>query len=143
MKRYAVLAVAACLLVAADDPKAESDRLQGTWVLVSAEEDGQEVPREAIEAGSSRITFKGSDYIDSSRASGDEVIQRGTFRLDASRRPKELDLVPDRGAAFHMIYNLDGDTLKIATSLDGKARPKDFKSTNTAVCIYKRAKSHS
>ena len=143
MKRFAVLAVAVGLLLAADDPKADLDRLEGTWVLVSAEEGGPEVPREAIEAGGSRITFKGSDYIDSSRASGGEVIQRGSFRLDASQEPKELDLVPERGTAFRMIYSVEGDTLKIATSLDGKVRPKDFKSTNAAVCIYKRAKPGS
>jgi hypothetical protein len=50
MTRYAVLVIAVCLPVAADDPKAESARLQGTWVLVSAEENGQEMSSREVEA---------------------------------------------------------------------------------------------
>ena len=50
---------------------------------------------------------------------------------------------PNKGKTFPSIYELDGDTLKICYTLEGKDRPAGFESkegTETLLVTYKRAK---
>jgi uncharacterized protein (TIGR03067 family) len=56
---------------------------------------------------------------------------KGTVKLDPSKKPKEIDIVgtegPNKGKTILAIYELDKDTLKVCYDLSGKARPTEFK----------------
>jgi uncharacterized protein (TIGR03067 family) len=68
----------------------------------------------------------------------------GSYRLDADKSPKQLDLIVSKdGAAVQGIYELDDDQLKIGFSMDepkGK-RPAQFKGEKVVVMLLKRQKS--
>jgi len=59
-------------------------------------------------------------------------VVKFTYKLDPTRKPKEIDLIwaefANKGKIQLAIYELDGDTLKICESPIGKERPKKFES---------------
>ncbi|HEX8203420.1 MAG TPA: hypothetical protein VF590_23290, partial [Isosphaeraceae bacterium] len=55
-----ILILAAGLAPAADEPRGDLDRLQGTWTLVSMDRNGQRVLPEGIQH--SRVRFEGDHY---------------------------------------------------------------------------------
>ena len=70
----AVLALGPALRAA--DAKEELDRLQGTWVRVSAEVDGKKVP--ADETKKETLTIKGDEYT----ATVEGKARKGTVKLE-------------------------------------------------------------
>jgi uncharacterized protein (TIGR03067 family) len=99
---------------------AEVDKLQGKWTVESFEYNGGPV---AQMLGALR-EFSGDKYTLSPK-SGETFS--GTFKIDAAQTPKQIDLMlPDR--TLKGIYEVSGETLKIAYSLDGEARPTEFQS---------------
>ena len=76
-----------------------------------------------------------------------ESIDKGTYTIDAAKKPKEMDIKgtdgPNKGKSFPAIYELSGDTLRICYDLSGKARPTEFKTTagtKLFLATYKRKK---
>jgi uncharacterized protein (TIGR03067 family) len=71
----------------------------------------------------------------------------GTYALDPAKRPKELDLVePNGGGETEVtpaIYELEGDSLKVAFSRDGPRgkRSAGFDAQDIVVITLKRQKS--
>jgi uncharacterized protein (TIGR03067 family) len=132
------LAIAFCLwpvyLARADDAKpnskpSESDvkLLQGTWKVVKREKNG-----EAEDAKQHPTTLKFSDH-KIVETEDDKTIQEGTFTLDDSKHPKRMTMSgtagPNGGSVFEAIYQVDGDSLKLAYGAGSHAStaPKDFK----------------
>lgn len=122
---------------AAEDGKTE---LEGTWDLVSLERDGKEIKPQK----DTKALFTGDKFM---IQVADKVIAGGTFRIDATQKPKATDATytegPDMGKSFKGIYQIDGDTLKFcrAGSPDQK-RPTEFKTkagTDGVASVYKRA----
>jgi uncharacterized protein (TIGR03067 family) len=101
-----------------DEAKKDVERIQGTWAVISLEEDGKQTPRKAVVA----MSFTG-DRVKVIRE-GDE--QEGSFRLAPAQIPKAIDLLIE-GLGTPGIYTLEGDRLTICHNLDdhGK-RPKRF-----------------
>ena len=56
----------------------------------------------------------------------DKPIGKGTFRLDATRRPRTIDATPEGRAPLLGIYDFDGDRLRNCFAPAGKPRPVDF-----------------
>jgi uncharacterized protein (TIGR03067 family) len=137
-----VLALGLCLgAFAKDDAEQDQKMLQGKWMLTSAVLNGTEVPKDDIKG---ELVFKENKY---SYTAGDGQAGAGTFKLDPSKKPKQLDAVPSEGDAkgqtFEEIYEIDGDSLKLCLALPGTKRPTDFKSEAGSLhmlFIYKRAK---
>jgi uncharacterized protein (TIGR03067 family) len=102
------LAAAAAADDAAD--KKDKEKLQGTWTAVSGEKEGKEDP----EAKEHTLVFEGDKF---SVKKGDQVVVRGTFKIDASKSPKTMDIEisegPEKvkGKTAQAIYALDGDEL--------------------------------
>jgi uncharacterized protein (TIGR03067 family) len=128
------------LIIAADPPKGDLDRLQGTWVLVQMKREGEDVPAEDLKGSTAayegnRITLR----------DGDRVRRRGIVTLDPTRKPKAINTWDQDGPYEDQtvpgIYELDGDTLRLCFSRPGSERPKEF-TTKTApgvlFCVYKR-----
>jgi uncharacterized protein (TIGR03067 family) len=116
--RSLLLAALALVLVAAD-PASDKDAklLQGTWKCVSYEEGGTQKPEVAKTI---MVTINGTMLT---------LFDGGTnypapFRLDATQKPKGLDVTSIGKVAF--IYDVDCETLKLGWRIDGQGRPKDF-----------------
>ena len=127
-----------------DDAKTDKEKLQGTWKAVSAEAAGK-LQNDAEEH---RLFFSGDEF---SLKKGEESMGKGKFKIDSSKKPKEIDLEfveakrdALRGKTVLGIYELDGGTLKWCWNKPGGERPKEFSSTAADVHLLvtlKREKS--
>src|SRR4051794_21196697 len=82
---FSFSALAVSLLTAADGPKDDSERLQGSWVMVSLEIDGETSPDEQVTSG--RLVVEGNRYTPT--FAGKAYPE--TFTLDPDRTPKAID----------------------------------------------------
>jgi uncharacterized protein (TIGR03067 family) len=130
MRIWIPLLLAVGFLVAADEPKSDAnkkdlERLQGDWAAVSMIRDGQELPDDDVQ--SLFRTMKGDQY---TVFLFKKVIGKGTFKIDASKKPKTIDLQAASAAAKGQpilgIYDFDGDKWKICYANPGKERPQEF-----------------
>ena len=117
--------VLAAQVIAQETPKAKNPAaaLQGTWVVTSI--NGQTPPEGSPEM---TLTFTGEKY---QQAVGAEVNERGTFIVDASKKPMSLDLVivegTDAGKTQLGIFEVTGDTMRANLDMPGAGqRPTDF-----------------
>jgi uncharacterized protein (TIGR03067 family) len=103
--------------------------LQGTWKVVSIGGNGQTMPAERT--GDMKVDISGRQY---TTLKGGQVIEQAAMTTDPSEQPKTIDLAFTQGEAKGQtllgIYEVTGDTLRIALSEPGKARPTEI--TNRA-----------
>ncbi|HEV3262227.1 MAG TPA: TIGR03067 domain-containing protein [Gemmataceae bacterium] len=130
MKRRILGFVAAGILIAAgpsssNATKRDLEKMQGDWAAVSMVVDG--VTLSDDEAQSIFRTVKGNRY---TLYLFSKALIKGTFKIDASKKPKTMDVVaadgPEKGKTVPGIYELDGDRLKVCFAPAGQKRPKDF-----------------
>jgi uncharacterized protein (TIGR03067 family) len=128
-------------VVAGGDAKGDLKRLQGTWSVVSAVEGGKPAPEEKIK--DVQVVFDGNKIT----VKMGEKSMEGTFKIDPSKKPKEIDSTtgsgPDKGKTWQGIYELDGDTHKVCFAPPGKDRPKEFSSkvgSGHILQVWKREK---
>jgi uncharacterized protein (TIGR03067 family) len=129
MKRCTPLLAAVVLMAGAaprDDANAvDLKKMQGDWVVVSMVKDGTKIPDDDAQA--LFRTVKDDTY---AVARFSRVIGKGTFKIDATKKPKTIDSTPagsgDKAPPILGIYELDGDRLKICNAPPGKDRPTDF-----------------
>jgi uncharacterized protein (TIGR03067 family) len=131
--------MASSLLVSAASAqdKSDKDKLQGTWLMVSGERAGKALPPEF--AKDAKVVFAG----DKLTLKNKDFMLEGTFKLDPGKKPKEID-VDFNGKPGKGIYQLEGDTLKIAHGETGDPRPKDFttkEGDQVTVVVFKREKA--
>jgi uncharacterized protein (TIGR03067 family) len=142
-----VLCVLAWTCQAADDKKSDKDNLQGTWVHILSEQGGLKAkPLKGLM--DPLLTFKGDTFTMTDHQG--EKEGEGTFKLDENKKPKEIDLVvpkqdnPKETETVKGIYQLDGDTLKLAhPTTPGGPRPTSFDpsdSKEVVVNTFKRKK---
>jgi uncharacterized protein (TIGR03067 family) len=133
-----VIMILAAGTIRADDAanKAELEKLQGKWKLVSVLSHGQE-----DECSGTILAFEKD-----SATIGESDPAKCTIRLDCSTNPKLLDFVvppTDAGAKSRVVegvYTLDGDTLLWCFNFDGDQPAKanrpaavESKADNSAV----------
>lgn len=111
----------------AADAKSVLKPLQGTWRPQTGELAGKALAGNALKA----IKLVISD--DKYTVTVGEQVDRGTWKVNAVKKPKTMDIVgvegPNKGKTFLAIYEITGDTLRICYDLSGKARPTEFKTT--------------
>ena len=141
MKRYALLALVAGLLVGADDPKDELKKLEGTWTMVSGEKDGKSEAEKTIKAA--KLVIKGDQH---DVKIGDDIF-KGTHKVDPSKKPKTIDATdtegPFKGKTVYGIYELGADTFKVCFAKAGDDRPKEFSTksgTGHILHVWKKEK---
>ena len=76
---------------------------------------------------------------------GKERDEHGTYKLDAKKKPAEIDITPPKEDGTHLgIFKIDGDTLTICMSDKGASeRPTKFESpegSKVMLLTLKRAK---
>jgi uncharacterized protein (TIGR03067 family) len=134
-----LLAVLATML-AADPPKTDADRIQGTWDVSRIELNGRVQPKNKLFPV--KVTFDRDKLL--ARVGKREPEIRGTFKLDQSQSPKAYDVTTPEGSMIRGIYELDGDTLKVCLSAPGDERPMAVTTSSDdgrTLIIYKRAKA--
>lgn len=137
MIRPAAIALLAGLLLAAappsesDVPRDDIERLQGVWRGDSLQIKGDFLPM--AEAKSLRLIFAKDTF---RVEQGGRVTVQGTFTLDATHKPKTIDLAiaetvqaENKGTMVLGIYELGKGTLMLCTTkADGRDRPKKLAS---------------
>ena len=129
MKRLilAALAVLCCVSAApkGDAAKTDQQTIQGTWKFVSVLDQGKEQPwpegnRLVITSDILKIVYPKDDS------------KGWKYTIDPSKDPKEMDWMveidPGHPILHLAIYALEGDTLKICSTAQGKPRPTTFES---------------
>lgn len=100
-------------------------KFQGAWQRVAIIDDGKKV--EGTEK--SGVVFKGDEYI---LMDGDTVKSKGVYKLDASKSPKEFDVMPGagpyKGKTLKGIYKFENDQLIYAIAGPDLDRPREFAS---------------
>ena len=120
-----------------DDAKS----MDGTWLPSAAELGGEKFPDEIRKT--MKLVLEDGKYTVTVGKNPD----RGTVKVDSSKKPKELDIVgtegPNKGKTILAIYELTDDTLRICYDLSFKARPTEFKTskeTKLFLVTYTREK---
>src|SRR4029079_821370 len=104
----------------ASAPKSDSERVQGTWYLVLAMQDGKTLPEEKVKE--TTIVFKGDTF----RYSGSAEYapsKSGTIKLDETKTPKEIDAISNEKETMLGIYALEEAGYKVCFAPVGKPRP--------------------
>ena len=150
MRILACLVVLSVVVVAAAKPirpgpaeaKPDQDLLQGDWTVASAVKDNDDNPQGEFDQWT--YTFKENEIlIHAKRLNGPALDEKATFKLDSTKTPKQIDIVPqnpDRGGglvSFQGIYELEGNTLRICKAIPGEARPTEF-TTKIGVVTLRR-----
>src|SRR5262249_5090382 len=88
----------------------DQERMQGFWVLVAGEKEGKKLTAEELKQFRITVEFAG----DKATVTTDNKVEEGTFRLDATTKPKEFDFILGGGGKNDVhpgIYKLDGNRL--------------------------------
>ena len=120
-----------------EKPKSDKELILGTWIPVSGEKNGKEIPKEVLKGN---LTFTKDKFTMELNAG---AVREGTYTIDPEKKPKELDLAwegqaVDRAGTLTGIYELKGTRLKCVFTERG--RPADFDSTNAALITYEKEK---
>jgi len=144
-----VLVLASSTLRAEDDPRpsreaarADLEKLQGTWVLVSMQVEGQAAPPEVIEGQS--VVYEGDAV---TLKDGETVRRRGVVTLDPTRQPAAINTWdkdgPREDRTTPGIYELKGQTLRLCFARPDERRPDEFtteRGTGYILLVYERKK---
>jgi len=96
-------------------PQTDLDRLQGTWRTVSLVNDGKVLVGENVppKGPATKLAYEGNRWL---IQVGDKTVASGIFRIDATKAPKEIDILDESGMKNDKtklgIYELDGDTYR-------------------------------
>ncbi len=127
-----------------DDEKVKKIRaeMDGTWTPSAAELDGEKLPKQVL--GTIKLVIEDDKYT----ATVGEQVDEGTVTLDVESEPAGMEIKgtkgPNLGKTIPAIYELKEDTLKVCYNLEGKKRPKEFKTTAGSkyyLVTYKRKKT--
>ena len=98
--------------------------IEGTWKLISGEQNGEEEPKEDIER--SKLVIDGNQH---TVTIGDAVL-RGTHTLDATKTPMTIDADdsagPFEGMSLKGIFNVEDDVLTVCFAAPDQPRPTEF-----------------
>ena len=140
MMRFAMVALLLVGSAVAQTPATSISKaftpLQGTWVLTSP--DGQSVMPGAELA----LVITGDSY---SQTVNGESTERGTIKLDSSKKPMAIDLIitegDDAGKTQLGLIEVTGDTMKGALNVPGGAeRPTGLAAGGAAITFVGKRK---
>lgn len=120
-------------------PELELARFQGTWRTVAVEIDGVPLPAHLYQ--DARLVIAGNRFRLWNPLPDAGQQMEGSFELDSTKTPKELNLRLDSGQTLEEIYELESETLRVCSSVRGGARPTALSTTSgsgLSLVIYRR-----
>jgi uncharacterized protein (TIGR03067 family) len=114
--------------------------LQGTWKLVSGMRDGEALPKDKVKK--TTIVIKDDTFVFPDLAEY-ATSKEGTIKLDATKKPKQMDATSTEKEVMLGIYELDGGRYKVCFAPTGKPRPSELASkpgSGNLLQIWKRKK---
>jgi uncharacterized protein (TIGR03067 family) len=115
----------------------DNEKFQGTWKIIAFTEAG--VKKSDDEIASIKVLIKGDKITLDLEGQGE--VHHGTFKLDSSKKPKQIDIQTEDGDKIQGIYEMTDDTFKLCGTKDGP-RPTMFGSESgneTVLVELKRA----
>ena len=113
--------------------------IEGTWKLISGEQNGQEEPADDI--GRSQLKIVGDQH---TVTVGDSVME-GTHKLDTSRTPMAIDSTdtagPFENVSLQGIFKVEGDIFTVCFAAPDVERPTEFTTQDgkaTMMHVWKR-----
>ena len=142
--RMTCVATAVVLLLAGGatrggDAGKDKEKLQGTWTLTQVKFKGEAVRVPADPK--MQMIFTGDKVILKGGFKGND---EGTYKLDPAKAPRQITLTKKGGGAddtMNGIYEINGDTLKLAYSAKGPSgpRPTGFDAADVGIFLFKKA----
>jgi uncharacterized protein (TIGR03067 family) len=130
---------------AADKGTEALERIQGTWILVSVESNGGEIPDGALRRQKFVWVIKG-DKITHRPEIG--LARQSKFELDPTKMPNEISVRPvggwSQGRPKRGIYSLEDDCLKLCVNKDKDQLPIEFSTRagdGLRILVFKRHRS--
>jgi uncharacterized protein (TIGR03067 family) len=129
-------------LTSAQEPDAPTieESLQGTWRLVSLEQNGKLLPPDPNQERT--IFFGGGAFVVRDKYT---MKQAGTIAVDTSTSPKSITMIvskgDDQGRSFLGIYSVEKDMLRICVDRKGQNRPSKFETddrSDRSLATYSR-----
>jgi uncharacterized protein (TIGR03067 family) len=102
-----------------DVAKKDLAKMQGAWTVESVRHSGADEPAESV--AKDKVVIDGDKFT----IKHDGRDEESTIKLDPSKTPKALDVTLASGEAMLGIYELDGDTLKIAVTGPPAKQPEE------------------
>jgi uncharacterized protein (TIGR03067 family) len=102
---------------------------RGEWKLIAIQRNGIDLPKEELKQLDYCFTFKPDKVLLRYRGQNKE----GTYKVDASKRLKEIDITIDN-EKLQCVFELNKDKLTLA--LGKTERPKDFKPKRTDQIVF-------
>jgi uncharacterized protein (TIGR03067 family) len=131
MRTYGLMIGVVAFFLAAAFPRAgtptrDIEKMQGTWVILSVEMNGQKMGRKELQDAPGELTLNGNHYL----LKFGEIVNAGTFKLDSEKLPRTVNVIPgdgpNRGRLFPGIYTIEGDFMKTCFNVGGGDRPTEF-----------------
>ena len=120
----AIFAFLPSFATAEDESEKDLTKMAGDWVPVLMQLNGKKQPDKVTKA--IRLTVSGDKY----NTVVGEAKDEGTLKLDATKTPREMDIImsigENKGKILPCIYELKGNELKVCYGLNGTGRPADF-----------------
>ena len=139
------LPTAAVLLFAsaalAEEPDGDLKAFQGTWVLSEATLAGRD---HIDDFKGMKLKIDGDKYV----VGFGEISEKGTIKLDSTKKPKQIDLTTPKEGAFKGrnlpgIYELKDDTVVLCLNSEMPDRPTKFEAPEKSkimLLTFKREK---
>jgi uncharacterized protein (TIGR03067 family) len=140
MRRLCVIGTATLALAIgastwAGDADKEKAKLQGTWTVTKVMVRGEDKSKDFGFGAGATCIFAGDKV---TMKFGSESHE-GTFKIvDGKKKPMQIDLSLPKQMDVKAIYEIDGDTLKIATGEKGTDRPTAFDAKDIQVMTFKK-----
>ena len=117
-----------------------ADNLQGTWVIVSMQLNGQQFPKLPVQDVKLSITAGKIISVQNGK-----IVSEATYKVDNTKNPKQIQSTviqgPEKGKVSVVIYSLEGGTLKLGATTEAKQPPKGFGAKDCQIVIvFKRQK---
>jgi uncharacterized protein (TIGR03067 family) len=135
----ALLTVALTTPAWADDKGMEDEKLIVTWALTSAVSEGKSAP---VPEGTAAFIFsKGGKVVIQQKGKADT---EGTFKVNTTRTPGQINVTvlsqtTQKVETFKGVYQVDGDTLKLALANDpGEEGPTSFDKARKSLTLKRQ-----
>src|SRR5437868_3984053 len=112
---FAAVAAGTAGVEAGGKGKGDKAKLQGTWEVTSIQFGGKKI--DLPPGAKMAFTFDG----DKVSFDDGKMKKQGTYKLDETKKPPQIQILEGDEVKMNGIYQIDGDTLKLAGGMGPKA----------------------